>query len=120
MLVDTIFLHGLKVDCVIGVWEWERRIIQTIIIDLDMAFDVQRAAKSDDISDTLSYRDVAKRVTAHVQVAKANLIERLAEEVADIILEEFSAKWCRVRVNKRGAVTHAGDVGVLIERGSAD
>ena len=85
-----------------------------------MAFDVQRAAKSDDISDTLSYRDVAKRVTAHVQVAKANLIERLAEEVADIILEEFSAKWCRVRVNKRGAVTHAGDVGVLIERGSTD
>ena len=65
--MDTIFLHGLKVDCVIGVWEWERRIIQTIIIDLDMAFDVQRAAKSDDISDTLSYRDVAKRVTAHVQ-----------------------------------------------------
>ena len=42
--MDTIFLHGLKVDCVIGVWEWERRIIQTIIIDLDMAFDVQRAA----------------------------------------------------------------------------
>ena len=86
MLVDTIFLHGLKVDCVIGVWEWERRIIQTIIVDLDMAFDVRRAAKSDDISDTLSYRDVAKRVTAHVQAAKANLIERLAEEGAGIIL----------------------------------
>ena len=100
--MDTIFLHGLKVDCVIGVWEWERRIIQTIIFD------------------TLSYRDVAKRVTAHVQAAKANLIERLAEEVAGIILEEFGAKWCRVRVNKRGAVTHAGDVGVLIERGSTD
>jgi dihydroneopterin aldolase len=120
VLVDIIFLHGLKVDCVIGVWEWERRIIQTIIVDLDMAFDVRRAAKSDDISDTLSYRDVAKRVTAHVQAAKANLIERLAEEVAGILLEEFGAKWCRVRVNKRGAVTDAGDVGVLIERGSPD
>ncbi len=117
-VLDIIFLHGLKVDCVIGIWEWERRITQTVIFDLDMGFDVKRAAETDDVADTLSYRDVAKRITTHVKLTKAKLIERLAEEAAAIILDEFGADWCRVRVNKRGAVSTAGDVGVVIERRS--
>jgi len=115
--VDIIFLHGLEVDCVIGVWEWERRITQKIVIDLDMGWDITKSASSDDLSDTLSYKDVSKRVSAHVQNVKANLVERLAEDIANILLSEFGCQWCRVRVNKPGAVTGSKDVGVVVERG---
>ena len=116
--VDTIFLHGLKVECVIGIWEWERRITQTLIFDLDIGFDTTVAARTGAIQDTLSYREVAKRVTAYAQNTRANLVETLAQGVADILLEEFGAPWCKVRVNKRGAVTGATNVGVVIERGN--
>ena len=116
--MDTIFLHGLKVECVIGIWEWERRITQTLIFDLDIGFHTTVAAHSGKIEDTLSYREVAKRVTAYAQEARANLVETLAQGVAEILFEEFGVPWCKVRVNKRGAVTGATDVGVVIERGS--
>ena len=116
--VDTIFLHGLKVECVIGVWEWERRITQTLIFDLDIGFDTTAAARSGAVEDTVSYREVAKRVTAYAQETRANLVETLAQGVADILLEEFGALWCKIRVNKRGAVTGATNVGVVIERGN--
>ncbi len=116
--MDIIFLHGLQVDCVIGVWEWERKIRQTIVIDLDMAWDVQKAAASDDLGDTLSYKDVSKRIGKFVADSRFQLVERMAQEVADILLGEFAIPWCRVRVNKPGAVRGAGDVGVIIERGN--
>ena len=116
--MDTIFLHGLKVECVIGIWEWERRITQTLIFDLDIGFDTTAAAHSGTIEDTLSYREVAKRVTAYAQETRANLVETLAQGVADVLIEEFGALWCTVRVNKRGAVTGATNVGVVIERGN--
>jgi len=116
--MDIIFLHGLKVECVIGIWEWERRITQTLILDLDIGFDTTVAAKSGAIEKTISYREVAKRVTAYAQETRANLVETLAQGVAEILLEEFGAPWCKVRVNKRGAVTGATDVGVVIERGN--
>ena len=116
--VDTIFLHGLKVECVIGIWEWERSITQTLIIDLDIGFDTAAAAQSGAIEETLSYREIAKRVTAYTQETRANLVETLAQGVAKILLEEFGAPWCKVRVNKHGAVTGATDVGVVIERGN--
>ena len=116
--MDTIFLHGLKVECVIGIGEWERRITQTLIFDLDIGFDTTTAAHSGIIEDTLSYREVAKRGTAYAQETRANLVETLAQGVADILLEDFGVPWCKVRVNKRGAVTGATDVGVVIERGA--
>ena len=115
--MDIIFLHGLKVECVIGIWEWERRITQTLIFDLDMGFDTTVAAHSGAIEDTLNYREIAKRITAYSQETRANLVETLAQGVADILLKEFGASWCKVQVNKRGAVTGASDVGVVIERG---
>ena len=116
--MDIIFLHGLKVECVIGVWEWERRITQTLIFDLDIGFDTAVAAESGTIEDTLSYREIGKRVTAYAQETQANLVETLAQGVADILLEDFGVPWCKVRVNKRGAVTGATDVGVVIARGA--
>ncbi len=115
--MDIIYLHGLKIDCVIGVWEWERRIRQRLTIDLDMGFDISAAAKSDALEDTLSYRDVAKRVEAFARDSEFTLVEKLAESTAALLLAEFPLGWCRVRVNKFGAVRGAGDVGVVIERG---
>lgn len=114
--MDIIYLHGLKVDCIIGVWEWERRIPQTLTLDLDMGFDISAASNSDALADTLSYKDVGKRVAAFVRASEYNLVEKLAEQIAQILLSEFSLDWCRVRVNKFGAISGAGDVGVVIER----
>lgn len=117
--MDKIFVEGLEVECVIGVWEWERRIKQRLIIDLEMAWDISAAADSDHLEDTLSYKDVAKRVSAYVIETQAKLVERLAQGIAELLQNEFGVNWCRVRINKRGAVTGARDVGVEIERGSA-
>jgi len=117
--MDIIYLHDLKIECVIGIWEWERRIRQTVIFDLDMAADIRRAAASDHIDDTLNYKAVAKRLLDFVGNSQFQLVETLAEKVAEILLAEFKLKWVRVRVNKRGAVRGAGDVGVIIERGAA-
>jgi len=117
--LDKIFVQGLEVECVIGVWEWERQIKQRLIIDLEMAWDISRAAASDQLEDTLSYKDVAKQVSAYVIETQANLVERLAEGIATLLIDEFQVVWCKVRINKRSAVTGARDVGVQIERGQS-
>ncbi len=117
--LDKIFVQGLEVECVIGVREWERQIKQRLIIDLEMAWDISRAAASDQLEDTLSYKDVAKQVSAYVIETQANLVERLAEGIATLLIDEFQVVWCKVRINKRGAVTGARDVGVQIERGQS-
>ena len=101
----------------IGVWEWERAITQTVFIDVDMAWDTRVPGESDQLDDTLSYKDVAKRITAVAKEGRFQLVEALAENIAAVLLGEFRVPWCRVRVNKRGAVSSAGDVGVVIERG---
>jgi len=118
--VDIIYLHGIKIECVIGLWEWERRIRQTITIDLDMATDVARAAASDALQDMLDYKAVSKRVQAFVGESSFQLVETLAERIAALLREEFEIPWCRVKINKKGAVRGARDVGVVIERGSKD
>ena len=112
--LDKIFVKGLEVTCVIGVWEWERQIQQKLIIDLEMGWDISTAAQ---LEDTLSYKDVAKKASAYIVDTKANLVERLAEGIATLLAEEFGVSGCRVKINKRGAVTGARDVGVEIERG---
>jgi dihydroneopterin aldolase len=116
--MDIIYLHDLKIECVIGIWDWERKIKQRVIIDLDMGFDIRRAAQTDAIDDTLNYKAVAKRLQQFVGDSQFQLVETMAERVAEILLGEFKLAWVRVRINKRGAVRGAGDVGVLIERGN--
>ena len=116
--MDIIFLHGLKIECVIGVWEWERKTTQSVYIDLDMGWNITKAAETDDLEYTLSYKDVAKRVTQMAQEGKFNLVETMAERIAEVVIGEFDSPWCRVKVNKKGAVSSAKDVGVLIERGT--
>jgi dihydroneopterin aldolase len=117
--MDIVYVRDLKVECVIGIFEWERRIRQTIVLDLDMAADIKRAAASDRIEDTLDYKAVSKRVVDFVGSTQFQLVETLAEAVAGIVLVEFGVPWVRVRINKRGALRNAADVGVVIERGHA-
>jgi len=116
--MDIIFLHDLKVETVIGIWEWERKIRQTVAIDLDMSADIRKAAASDSVDDTLNYKLVAKRVQQFVADSSFQLVETLAEKIAEIVLGEFEVSWVRVKVNKPGAIRGARDVGVLIERGA--
>lgn len=116
--MDITFLHGLKIECIIGIWDWERSSKQTVIIDLDMGCDVSAAAGSDDIKDAVDYKAVSKRLTEFVGNSDFQLVETLAENIASLLREEFKLAWVRVRVNKKGAVRGAKDVGVEIERGS--
>ena len=116
-MTDIIYLNDLKIDTVIGVFDWERRIKQTISIDLEMATNICKAAESDHIDDTLNYKAVAKRLIAFVEESRFQLVETLAERVAAIVIDEFDVAKVKVRINKKGAVRYAGDVGIIIERG---
>jgi dihydroneopterin aldolase len=115
--MDIIYLSDLQIDTVIGIYDWERRIRQTISLDIEMAADIRQAAASDAIEDTLDYKAVAKRIIAFVEASEFQLVETLTERIADIILGEFNVPWVRIKLNKRGAVRHAAGVGILIERG---
>jgi dihydroneopterin aldolase len=114
--MDIVFLHNLRVDAIIGVWAWERRVRQTLTIDLDLGTDSTRAGASDDIADTVDYKAVSDRVHAFVSASEFNLLEALAGNVARIVLGEFAIDWVRVRITKQGVLRHTRDVGVLIER----
>ena len=103
---------------VIGIWDWERRVRQTVSIDLDMSADVRRAAETDAVDDTLDYKRVAKRVQQFAADSSFQLVESLAEAIAAIVRDEFDVSWVRVRVNKPGAIRNARDAGVMIERGT--
>ena len=115
--MDKIFLRELKVDTIIGIWDWERKIRQTIVIDLEMSADIAKAAATDDIKDTLDYKGVAKRVQQFVGESSFQLVETLAERIAGIIRDEFDVAWVRVQVHKPGAIRGSRDVGIDIERG---
>lgn len=114
--MDIVFLHGLKIDTVIGIWDWERKLKQTLILDLDMGADLSVPGRSDNIEDTLDYKAVTKRLLRLADESAFLLVEKLAETIADILLTEFGVQWVRVRINKQGAVRQVRDVGVMIER----
>jgi dihydroneopterin aldolase len=115
--MDIIFLRGLAIETIIGIYDWERETLQTVVLDLEMAWDIAPAAASDSIEDTLDYKAVSKRVIGFVEESRFFLVETLAERVARIILDEFRVPWVRLTLNKKGAIRGASDVGVLIERG---
>ena len=115
-LQDTIFIHGLKTETIIGIFDWERQVKQTILIDFEISADVRKAASTDSIDDTLNYKRVAKRVLAFVEQSAFHLVETLAEHVAMLVLEEFGVAWVRVTLSKPGAIRSSRDVGVNLER----
>ena len=116
--MDTVFIRELRIDTVIGIYEWEREIRQTVVLDLEMDADIAKAAATDAIEDTLDYKAVSKRLIEFVRASEFQLVETLAERCAAIVLEEFEVPWVRLTLNKVGAVSAARDVGVIIERGS--
>lgn len=116
MSMDIIYLTDLRIDTVIGVFDWEKRIKQTLILDLEMGTDIRKAGATDDLQYTLDYGEVAKRVVSFVEESRFDLIESVAEGVANIILNEFKVPWMRLKINKKGAVENVRDVGVIIER----
>lgn len=118
--MDEIFLRELKVETVIGIWDWERRVKQTVSIDLEMATDVRRAAETDSIDGALNYKDVAKRVIAFVGSSNFQLVESLAEAIARLVVQEFAVRWIRVSVAKPGAIEGSSEVGARIERTADD
>jgi dihydroneopterin aldolase len=117
---DRIFLHGLTTECLIGFIDWERRVKQTVVLDIELPVDCRRAALSDQVADTLDYKKVAKRVLAFIAASEFRLVETLAHRVALLILEEFGVAWVRIALNKPGAIRNSRDVGVVIERARAD
>jgi dihydroneopterin aldolase len=119
MTMDRVFIEDLRIQTVIGVFDWEREITQTISLDLQMAFDISRAAKSDNIADTLDYKSVSKRLIQFVESSEFQLVEALAEHCAQIVLDEFPVNWLRLKLSKPGAVRGSSAVGVIIERGES-
>ena len=117
---DRIFLRGLTAECVIGFIDWERRVKQTVVVDLELPVDCARAAASDEVADTVDYKRVAKRVLAYIEASEFKLVETLAQRLAMVLLEEFALDWVRVSLNKPGAIRSSRDVGVVIERRRGD
>lgn len=119
-MTDKIFLRELATEAIIGIYDWERRVKQTVVIDLEFSCDVRRAARSDSIDATLNYKKVAKRILEFVGQSEFHLVETLAERTALMVLSDFKLDWVRLTLNKPGAVRGSRDVGVTIERTAAD
>jgi len=115
--MDLVFIEGLRVDTVIGIYDWEKQIKQTVLLDLEMAFDNRVPAARDAIEDTLDYKKVSKRLVAFIAETRFGLVETLAERCAEIVMQEFGVPWLRLKLSKPGAVSTAKNVGVIIERG---
>ena len=117
---DRIFLRGLTSECIIGFIDWERRVKQTVVLDIELPVDCAHAARTDEVADTLDYKKVAKRVLAFIEGSEFKLVETLAHRLALTILADFGLPWVRISVNKPGAIRGSRDVGVTVERVRAD
>ena len=118
--MDKIFLHALKTEAIIGIFDWERQVKQTVIIDIEISADIRKAALSDSINDTLNYKRVAKRVLAFVEESSFHLVETLAEHIAMLLLEDFGIAWVSISLSKPGAIRSSRDVGVVLDRDRND
>jgi dihydroneopterin aldolase len=116
--MDIIFLGGLEIETIIGIYDWERVTKQTVILDIEMAFDIEQAAKTDDIQYALDYKTVSHRIISFVEASEFLLVEKLISEIAEIIRNEFNVPWVKISLNKKGAIRGANDVGIIIERGA--
>ena len=114
--MDIVYIRDLRIETIIGIYDWERETRQTVSLDLEMGTDISKAAESDHIDDTLDYKAVAKRLIQFVGDSEFQLVEAMAEHIANIVLNEFNVPWMKLRLSKPGAVTGSQDVGVIIER----
>jgi 7,8-dihydroneopterin aldolase/epimerase/oxygenase len=118
--MDKIFIHALKTETIVGIFDWERQVKQTVLLDIEFSADIRKAALSDSIDDTLNYKGVAKRVLGFIEESSFHLVETLAEHVAMLILEEFGVSWVSIALSKPGAIRSSRDVGVMLERSVPD
>jgi dihydroneopterin aldolase len=118
--MDKIFIHALKTETIVGIFDWERQVKQTVVVDVEFSADIAKAARSDSIDDTLNYKAVAKRVLAFVDESSFHLVETLAEHIAMLLLEEFGVSWVSITLSKPGAIRGSRDVGVMLERTRQD
>lgn len=115
--MDIVYIRDLRIETIIGIFDWERKVRQTISIDLEMATDIRKAAETDDIQYALNYKDVSKRLIGLIEDSEFELVETMAETAAKIVREEFNVAWLKMRLSKPGAIRGARDVGLIIERG---
>ena len=115
--MDIVYVRELEVETVIGIFDWERKIKQTVQLDIEMATDIRKAAETDHVDDALDYKAVSKRLIAFIEGSSFQLVETMAEQICAIVREEFSVPWVKLRLSKPGAIKGAKDVGVIIERG---
>jgi|TARA_B110000967_G_scaffold206466_1_gene253290 dihydroneopterin aldolase len=115
--MDIVYIRDLRIETIIGIYDWEREVKQTVSLDLEMAHDIRQAAETDDIQYALNYKSIAKRLIGFIEQSEFLLVERMAEEVANIVTGEFSVPWLKLRVSKPGALRGSQDVGIIIERG---
>jgi len=115
--MDVVFIEDLRIETVIGIYDWERKIKQIVALDVEMAFDNRKPAASDRIEDTLDYKAVSKRLIAFVESSHFELVETLAERCAEIVQRDFGVAWLSLKLSKPGAVTGSKAVGVRLERG---
>ena len=118
--MDKVFIEGLEIEALIGIYDWERRVRQPLVFDIAMAFDNRVPAASDAIADTLDYKAVSKRLIAFVGASSCGLVESLAEACAQLILDEFGVRKVTLKLSKPGAVRGARAVGVRIKRRRKD
>ncbi len=118
--MDIIYINDLRIETIIGIYGWERRTRQTVVLDIEMGTDIRKASASDNVEDTLNYKTVAERLFEFVGGSEFELIETLAEQISDILLNEINVPWLRLKLNKQGALKGVRDVGVFIERGQKE
>lgn len=115
-MADIIFLHHLKLDVKIGTYQWEQRILQPIIFDIELFTNTRLAAQSHLLTDTLDYADLAICLQDFVSTKAFLLLETLAEESASFILNQYRPDGIRLKLSKPGAIPFAKEVGIIIER----
>lgn len=116
--MDTIFIRDYRLDILIGIHEWEKRVPQTIQFNIDIAIPPKDGPRTDRIGETIDYSKVIARIEESLRTERFLLLERLSEHVAQLILGEFGAPWVRVSVNKIAALRNVKQLGVTIERGT--
>ncbi len=118
--MDTIYINDLRIETIIGINGWERKTKQTVVLDIEMGADIRKASASDAVEDTLNYKSVAERLISFIGESEFELVETLAEQISDILLNEFNVPWLRLKLNKQGALKGVRDIGVIIERGQKE
>ena len=116
--MDTIYIKGIRCQCVIGVYPWEQAATQTLVLDLECAADFSKAAQSDDLNDALDYQQVTERIVQHAQESRVKLVETLISQLADMLEQEFNLSWLRLSLDKGAILKQAKHVGLVTERGS--